>query len=179
MNLNPSSWPINDDVESEFRFWLTALRTSVGLGGLFVLAMALLITLLPKGSSHPGGEFAWNFWPSFVEVAFWLGMFAGMLWGASKRIGMALAATLPWQKPRSDREERGRFFGQWAAFAAMAGFFLWLAYQVAQAAGMIGVATVLAAFTPVETACWLAAGLFAAIAIAHRSRRHQTKESAP
>lgn len=178
MNINPSSWPINDDAESEFRFWSMALRSSVVLGGLFVLAMALLIALLPKGSGYPGGEFVWNFWPSFVEAAFWFGMFAGMLWAASKRLGMALAATLPWQAPRSDREATGRFFGQWSAFAALLGFFLWLAYQVALAAGMTEVATVLAAFTPLETACWLAAGLFAAVTFAYRSR-HPAKEPAP
>lgn len=175
MNLNPSSWPINDDADSEFRFWLKSLRSSLGLGGLFVLAMALLIALLPKGSDYPGGEFAWNFWPNFIEAAFWLGMFAGMLWGASKRLGMALAATLPWQEPRSDREATGRFFGQWAAFATLLGFFLWLADRVALTAGMTDVAMVLAAFTPLQTACWLAAGLFAAITIAHRSLR-PTKE---
>lgn len=171
MNLNLSSWPINDDVESEFRFWVKELRGAVGLGAIFALAMGIFIVLLPKGSGYPGGEFVANFWPGFVEAAFWLGMFAGMLKGASKRLGMALASTLPWQKPRSEKESTGRFFGQWSAFAAMCGFFLWLAYQVALAAGMTEVASVLAGFTPVETACWLAAALFAAVAIAHRPRR--------
>lgn len=171
MLINPSSWPINDDVESEFRFWVKELRTSVVTGGVFALVMFVLIALLPKGSAYPGGEFAWNFWPSFVEVAFWLGMFVGMLRGASKRLGMALASTLPWQKPRSERESTGRFFGQWSAFAAMTGFFLWLAYEVAQAADMTAMAKVLVALTPLETACWLTAGLFAAVALAHRPRR--------
>jgi len=171
MLINPSTWPINDDVESEFRFWVKELRTSVEIGGVFALVMFVLIALLPKGSAYPGGEFVWNFWPSFVEVAFWLGMFAGMLRGASKRLGMALASTLPWQKPRSERESTGRFFGQWSAFAAMTGFFLWLAYEVAQAADMTAMAKVLVALTPLETACWLTAGLFAAVALAHRPRR--------
>ncbi|PKO87772.1 MAG: hypothetical protein CVU18_09580 [Betaproteobacteria bacterium HGW-Betaproteobacteria-12] len=150
---------------------MKSLRRALELGGLFVLVMALVISLSPKGSDYPGGEFAWDFWPWFLEAAFWLGMFAGMLWGASQRLGMALAATLPWQEPRSDREATGRFFGQWAACASLLGFFLWLAYQLALAADMTEVAAVLAAFTPLETACWLAAGLFAAITVAHRSRR--------
>ncbi|MGE5469798.1 MAG: hypothetical protein ACM3X0_03255 [Bacteroidota bacterium] len=171
MNLNPARWPINDDVESEFRFWLTEFRGAIGLGAIFALAMGIFILFLPKGSGHPGGEFAGNFWPAFVEAAFWLGMFAGMLKGAGKRLGMALASTLPWQKPRSERERTGCFFGQWSAFAAMSGFFLWLAYQVALVAGMTEVASVLAGFTPLDTACWLAAALFAAIAMAHRPRR--------
>lgn len=171
MNLNPSSWPINDDAGSELHFWVTELRSSLALGAIFALAMGIFIILLPKGSAYPGAEFAGNFWPGFVEAAFWLGMLAGLLKGASKRLGMALASTLPWQKPRSERESTGRFFGQWSAFAAMSGFFLWLAYQVALAAGMTEVASVLAGLTPLETACWLAAALFAAVAIAHRPRR--------
>lgn len=175
MLINPSSWPINDDVESEFRFWVQELRTSVEMGAIFALATFVLIALLPKGSLHPGGEFAWNFWPSFVEVAFWLGMFIGMLRGASKRFGMALASTLPWQTPRSERESTGRFFGQWSAFAAMTGFFLWLADQVAHAADMAEMAAVMAALTPLETACWLTAGMFAAVALAHRPRRVGTQ----
>lgn len=170
MKINPANWPINDDVESEFRFWVKGLRRSIGLGAVFALAMGLFIAVLPKGSEYPGGEFAWNFWPYLVEVAFWLGMFAGLLWWASKRLGTALASTLPWQEPRSDRESTGRFFGQWSAFAAMAGFFLWLAHEVALAAELTAVATVLAAFTPIATTCWLAAGLFAAVAIAYRPR---------
>ena len=170
MNIHPANWPINEDVESEFRFWVKNLRNSVELGAILALAMGFLIFVLPKGIEYPGGEFAGNFWPYLIEVAFWLGMFAGLLWGGSQRFGMALAATLPWQEPHSDRESTGRFFGQWAAFAAMLGFFLWLAYQVALGAGMTEVASVLAAFTPLKTVCWIAAGLYAAVAIAHRRR---------
>ncbi|MDO9599091.1 MAG: hypothetical protein Q7J47_15350 [Azoarcus sp.] len=171
MKLNPSSWPINDDADSELRFWAKELRGSVVLGAIFALAMGIFIALLPKGSGYPGGEFMGNFWPGFVEVAFWLGMLTGLLMGASKRLGMALASTLPWQKPRSTRENTGRFFGQWSAFAAVSGFLLWLAYQFALAAGMTEVASVMAGLKPLGTACWLTAALFAAVAIAHRPRR--------
>lgn len=179
MNINPANWPINEDVESEFHFWVKGLRTSVGLGGVSALALGIFIAILPKGSEYPGGEFAWNFWPYLVEVAFWLGMFAGLLRGGSQRLGMALASTLPWQEPRSDRESTGRFFGQWSAFVAMLGFFLWLAYQLALATGMAEVAALLAAFTPLETACWISAGLFAAVALAHRSRARSCSPSRP
>ncbi len=168
MNINPANWPINEDVDSEFHFWVKELRTSVAFGAVLALAMGFLIALLPKGSEYPDGEFAWNFWPYLVEVAFWLGMFAGLLRAASQRLGMALASTLPWQEPHGDRESTGRFFGQWSAFAAMLGFFLWLAYQVALGAGMTEVAMVFAAFTPLQTVCWITAGLFAAVAITHR-----------
>lgn len=175
MNIHPASWPINDDVESEYRFWLQGFRASIGLGTVFAVATGLLIALLPKGSAHPAGEFAWNFWPYLVEVAFWLGMFGSLLWAGSKRLGLALASALPWQEPRSDREATGRFFGQWSAFAAMTGFFVWLAYEVALAAGINELAAALAALTPVATACWIAAALFAAVALT--TRRPRTRSS--
>lgn len=170
MNIHPAHWPINDDVESEYRFWLQGLRSAIGLGAVFAVATGLFILLLPKGSGHPGGEFAGDFWPYLVEVAFWLGMFGSLLWGGSKRLGMAMASSLPWRAPGSEREATGRLFGLWSAFAAMSGFFLWLAHEVALAAGLTGVVAVLAALTPIATACWLAAGLFAAIALIHRPR---------
>lgn len=177
MNTDLRSWPINDDAENELRFWLKELLASLGLGGVFGLATAVLIAFLPKGAAHPGGEFAWDFWPYLVEFAFWLGMFAGLLWGGSKRLGMALAAGLPWRAPVSEREETGRCFGQWSAFAALAGFFLWLAHQVALAARLPEVAAVMAAFSPVATACGLVAGLFAAVALAHRPRKQPRRLS--
>ena len=170
MNFDFRRWPINDDADSELRFWMNELLASLGLGGIFALAMGLLIAFLPKGDAYPAGQFAWEFWPYLVEVAFWLGMFVGLLWGTGKRVGMGLAAALPWQAPRSERESTGRFFGQWSAFTACAGFFLWLAPQVALAADMPEVAAPMAVLEPVGTACWLAAVLFATIAVAHRPR---------
>lgn len=171
MKIDLQHWPINEDAESEFRFWLQELLASLGSGAAFALAAGLLIAVLPPGDSHPGREFARDFWPYVVECAFWLGMLAGLLWGGSKRVGMALAATLPWQAPHSDKEQRGRFFGPWAAFAACIAFFLWLAHHAAVAAGLPEVAALFAAFKPVETACWLSSGVFAAVALAGRPRR--------
>jgi len=178
MNINPANWPINEDVESELQFWVKELRNSVVFGAVLALATGLIIAILPKGSEYPGGEFAWYFWPYLIEASFWLGMFAGLLRAAGQRFGMALGSTLPWQEPHGDGELTGRFFGQWSAFVAMMGFFLWLAYQFALAAGMTEVATMLAAFTPFEIVCWITAGLFAAVAIAHR-RRARLHEEAP
>lgn len=170
MPIDLRRWPINDDADSELRFWMNELLASVLLGGAFALAAGLLIAALPKGGDYPGAQFAWEFWPYLVECGFWLGMFVGLLWGTSKRLGMGLAAAQPWQAPRSERESTGRFFGQWSAFAACAGFFLWLTPQVAMAAGLEG-AALLAALAPVEATCWIAAGLFAIVAVAHRPRR--------
>jgi len=177
MNINPANWPINEDVDSEFHFWVTELRNSVAFGTALALVVGLGIALLPKGSEYPGGELAWNFWPYLVEVAFWLGMFAGLLRAAGQRFGMALASMLPWQEPHNDNESTGRFFGQWSAFAAMLGFFVWLAHQAALAAGLTEVAAVLAAFTPLEMVCWITAGLFAAVAITHRRRSRSGPEA--
>ena len=81
-------------------------------GAILALASGLFVVLMPKGSEYPAGEFAWNFCPYLVELAFWLGMFAGMHRGASQRIGMALALTQPWKEPLGDRESTGRFFGR-------------------------------------------------------------------
>jgi membrane protein implicated in regulation of membrane protease activity len=55
----------------------------------------------------------------------------------------------------------------------MTGFFVWLAHAVALAVGNQAAVTLLAAFTPVATTCWIAAGLFAAVALAHRPRVRQ------
>ena len=177
MHFDLRRWSINDDADNELRFWMNELLASLGLGGVFALATGLLIAALPKGDGNPGGQFAWEFWPYIVECAFWLGMFVGLLWGTSKRLGMGLAAALPWKAPSSDRERTGRFFGQWSAFAACTGFFLWLTPQVALALDMPEVMAPMAAFAPVEMACWLAAGLFAAVAMAHRPRRRQLPAS--
>lgn len=179
MPIDLRRWPINDDADSELRFWMNELLASLCLGGVFALAAGLLILALPKGADYPGAQFAWEFWPYLVECGFWLGMFVGLLWGSSKRLGMGLAATQPWKAPRSERESTGRFFGQWSAFAACAGFFLWLTPQVALAAGVPEVVALMAAMAPVETACWITAGLFAAVAVAHRPRRRGLPASGP
>jgi hypothetical protein len=177
MKIDLCNWPINDDAESELHCWLKELTASLRLGAIFALLTGVVITFLPKGGGHPGGELAGMFWTYLVEIAFWLGMLLGLLWGASKRLGAALSASLPWQPPRSEREATGRFFGQWAALAAVLGFFLWLAHQLALAAGLPEMAALLVAFPPVEVACALTAALFAAVALARRPySRHQRQE---
>lgn len=160
-------WAVNDDVENEFRFWLRELLAALRLGLLLGVAAALLIALLPRGEGHPGFAFARDFWIYLTECAFWLGMFVGMLWSAGKRLGAALAGTLPWREAVGGRADTGRFFGQWAAFAALLGFSLWLASQLAQAAR----SEILEGFAPLMTASWLSAGLFALVTVACRPAR--------
>lgn len=177
MPIDLRRWPINDDADSELRFWMNELLASLAFGAIFALAVGLLIAAQPKGEGNPLAQFAWEFWPYIVECGFWLGMFVGLLWGTGKRLGMGLAAARPWQPPRSERESTGRFFGQWSAFTGCTGFFLWLTPQVALAAGMPEVSTLMAAMAPIETTCWIAAGLFAVVAVAHRPRRRRLPES--
>lgn len=163
-------WPINEDADQELRYWMNELFGALRIGAVFAVATGLLITALPKGENHPGGQFLGDFWPYLVECAFWLGMLIGMLWGAGKRMGSALAGTLPWQEPKEERAATGRFFGQWSAFAALMGFFLWFTPQVALAAGMGDMALLTAGFLPVSSACWIAAGVFALVALVSRKR---------
>ncbi|MBS1191423.1 MAG: hypothetical protein H6R10_3215 [Rhodocyclaceae bacterium] len=177
MKIGPLRWNINEDADRELRYWMNELFAALGSGAVFALATGGLIALVPGGEDHAGGQFARDFWPYLVECAFWLGMFVGMLWGAGKRIGSALAGSLPWQEAKEDRQMTGRFFGQWSAFAALMGFFLWFTPQVALAAGLGDMALFTAGFIPVSTACWLAAGLFAAIALASR-RQPRTRRGA-
>ena len=177
MPIPPMQWKINEDAEEELSYWLRQLRDALVLGAVFSLATGILIALLPRGEGHPGAGFARDFWPYLVECAFWLGMFLGMLWGAGKRMGSALAGTLPWQELDEERRATGRFFGQWSALAALLGFFLWFTPQVALAAGMGDMARLTEGFLPFSTACWLAAILFAAIALV--SRRRSAMEGRP
>lgn len=165
MKLDPRHWPINDDAESELRFWVQELYGSLKCGTVSALVAGLLIALvLDEAGGRPIGDW----WPVLVEFAFWLGMFAGLLWGGSKRLGIALAAGLPWRKPRDERAERARFFGQWAAFSVCIAFFLWLAAEMAPATGMPAAATLVAALWPVQAACRAAGLLFGVIALLSR-----------
>lgn len=167
MNFDLQRWPINDDAESELRFWVRELFASLKAGTAGALLAGLLVALLlAKAGDHP----IVDLWPVLIEFAFWLGMFAGLLWGGSKRLGTALAAGLPWRAPRDERDERARFFGQWAAFAACIAFFLWLTAELVASLGLPEAATLAATLRPVQTACWLAGLLFGIVALAGRPR---------
>lgn len=170
MKLGRYKWTINEDADSELRFWMKELVGALRLGLVFGVATGVAIALLPGGEEGSGLAFLQAMWASLVECAFWLGMFLGLLWGAGKRLGSALAGTLPWQAAADERRATGRLFGQWAAMAALIGFFLWLAGEIALAAGMQAMAMFTAGFTPLVTTCWIAAGLFALVAVATRRR---------
>jgi hypothetical protein len=177
MHLGHFKWPINGDADSELRFWMNALLKALGLGLVFGVATGISIALLPDGEEGSGAEFMQTMWAYLVECAFWLGMFIGLLWSTGRRVGMALAGSLPWQRAEDERRATGRLFGQWAAFAALAGFFLWLFREVAAAAGLQAMALFAGGFSPVVSACWLSAGLFALVAVG--SRRWAALKRAP
>lgn len=170
MDFRISRWKINEDIDGELCYWVRALLAALRLGALLALACGLLVAALPA-ADDPASEFARGFWPWLVECAFWLGMLLGMLWAAGKRIGASLAGTLPWIETADERIATGRLFGQWAAFTALAGFCVWLAGKVAVAAGMPGMAGLIAGLDPLATACWLSALLFVLVTGASRVRR--------
>lgn len=170
MQFGQFKWGINEDADSELRFWAKELLGALRLGLVFGVAMGIAIALLPGGEEGSGLAFVKAMWASLVECALWLGIFLGLLWGAGKRLGAALAGTLPWQAAVDERRATGRLFGQWAVMAALVGFFLWLALEVAGAAGMPAMAMLAAGLTPLMGACWLTAGLFALVAVASRRR---------
>lgn len=170
MQIGKWRWAINEDADSELRFWMNELLGALGLGAVFAVATGIAIAFLPRGEEGSGLEFARAMWAHLVVCAFWLGMLIGLLWGTGKRLGAALAGTLPWEEAGDERRATGRLFGQWAGFAALAGFFLWLVREVAVVVGMQAMALFAGGFTPVMSACWLAAGLFAMVAVASRRR---------
>lgn len=170
MQFGQWRWSINEDADSELRFWMKEGVEALRLAMVFGVASGIAIACLPEGEEGSALAFVRAMWAYLVECAIWLGMFVGLLWGAAKRIGAALAGTLPWQELKDERRATGRLFGQWAAFAALAGFFVWLTREVAVAAGMQAMALFAAGFTPMMYACWLTAGLFALVAAASRRR---------
>lgn len=173
MHNDPWRWlPINDDVDAEFHFWKDELLASLRLALLFAVATGALIGLWPAGDGRQQGlAFARDYWTYLVEAAFWLGYLIGLLWGAGKRLGAALAGSLPWAPPRADggREATARFFGQWAAFFVLAGGLVYLAR------GLLAVVEpkLLAfggALAPVQLAAFLTAAVFTLFALLARRR---------
>lgn len=168
-------WPaINEDIDAEFSYWLRELLAAVRLAAIAALAGGMVIAALPDAGAGTATDFAQKLWPQLVECAFWLGMFVGLLWGAGKRLGAALAGGLPWQDlAGQERRATGRQFGQWAAFTAMFGFFVWLSHQVAliiQSGGDSPLVAATAALAPLWQAGFIASGIFAAVALACRRR---------
>ena len=108
--------PLNTDVEAEFHYWTGQLRGAVVTALVVAVACGAAITLLPGRAEDPDGYgFMKAHWPHLLEVAFWFGLLVGLVWSAAKRLGGALAGSLPW-KPEADcceQESSARLFGGW------------------------------------------------------------------
>lgn len=170
---------INEDVDAEFNYWKERFLFSVWSAIAFTLATATMILFWPNGSgSSELRNFVRDFWTLFIECAFWFGFLLGLLWGAAKRIGSSLSATLPWQSmdQLSSRAATARFFGQWASGLALAGIFLWLTQQLGARADA-NLASFFAFLTPLITACFTSSAIFAGIAIVRRERSYKSAHS--
>lgn len=160
--------PVNDDVEAELHYWVGQLRSALGLALAFAVATGVGIAVLPgEVGGGDGYAFLKEYWTYVTEAAFWLGMLSGLLWGAGKRFGSALAGSLPWHKAEecSEGEVQGRCFGQWGVFSALAGLGLWLAHEITVIASEGGPAALFtSALEPLWSACFLSAAAFVALA---------------
>jgi hypothetical protein len=173
-----TSWTVNDDLESEFRYWLTELLGALKAGALLGVATGLAIALLPRMPSDSAIGFIRDFWVYLVEFAFWLGMLLRMLWSAGKRIGAGLGGSLPWQEPKSEMAGTARFFGQSSTFAAMLALALWLVILIGATSPGDAAADVVSGIAkPLMTASWLATGLFALVALACRLALHERRKA--
>jgi hypothetical protein len=125
---------INEDVDAEFGYWKSQLLFSAWTATGSAVAVCAAIAFWPPGSGNPElRSFALQFWTLLAECAFWFGFLLGLLWGAARRLGAALAGSLPWQ-PLQRRDRRAvfsRFCGQGGVGFAMAGAFIWLAWRLA------------------------------------------------
>lgn len=164
---------INENVDAEFEYWKSQLVHAAWTATGFAVAACGVIAFWPQGSGDPELRgFARQFWTLFAECAFWSGFLLGLLWGAAKRLGAALAGTLPWQPPQQlgNRAATARVFGQAAVGFAMAGVFLWITGRLARL-GEAGAAMSWFDPVPLMQACAGAAVVFAAVAVIGRDRR--------
>ena len=165
---------INEDVDAEFNYWKEQFLFSVWTAIGFALATGILIILWPDGIGNSElRNFVRDFWTLFIECVFWLGFLLGLLWGAAKRIGSSLSATLPWQSIHqiSPRAATARFFGQWASCLALAGIFLWLTQQLGSRADAY-VASLFSFLTPLITTCFVSSAIFSGVAVIRRERSY-------
>ncbi|OWW21048.1 hypothetical protein [Noviherbaspirillum denitrificans] len=114
-------------LEAEFQFWKSQLVMSAWIGVAFAVAGGMLIAGWPVGVGDAQVRaFVQETWPPFVEAAFWTGFLTGFLLAAARRMGCALAGTVPWKKPTSPVR---RYLGQTACCLGFGAISLWGAQQ--------------------------------------------------
>lgn len=162
-----SGTPVSDEaLTNEFDYWKAHFLCSAWLAAGAGFAMGLLILLWPAGVGSPDvRSFVRQLWTAFVECGFWLGFLIGLLWAASRRVGCALAGTLPWAQTNENRLRNfARMFGQTGCIAACGSCLLWLAiYFVVQLvpAGH----TLMATLIKLVYTGWVSAGLFVLLSV--------------
>jgi hypothetical protein len=166
---------INDDATAELHFWKDQLLLAVCSAAGFVLAALAAIAFWPPDSGNPElRAFVRQFWSLFIECALWLGFLLGLLWGAARRLGCALAGSLPWQPPPGRRAAIVRGSGQAGACFALAALLLSIFRQLPGLAEA-GTAPLLAALAMLTPACLGLAALCALAAVAGRPAPGKTR----
>ncbi|HZW20731.1 hypothetical protein [Noviherbaspirillum sp.] len=167
MRFFSSSTPVTDEaLNAEFNFWKDHFLRSAWLAVGSGVGMGLILLFWPAGSGNDEvRSFARQLWTAFVECGFWLGFLVGLFWAASRRIGCALAGTVPWASPESGRMQGiARIFGQSGCAAAFISGLLWLAiYFVHQLAPTDHALTTM--LIQLVYTGWTSAGVFVLLAI--------------
>lgn len=118
-------------LEAEFLFWKSQFVLSIWIAAAFAVITGVLIAVWPVDIGDAQFRaFVREMWPPFVEFALWFGLLIGLLWAAARRIGCALAGTVPWEKPDDARQiVTQRLLGQVACCLAFGASSLWMAQQ--------------------------------------------------
>lgn len=118
-------------LEAEFLFWKAQFVLSLWIAVTFAVMTGVLIAFWPPGLGDAElRAFVREVWPPFVEFALWFGFLIGLLWAAARRIGCALAGTVPWEMTDDGRPFAARrFLGQAAVCLAFGASLLWMAQQ--------------------------------------------------
>lgn len=118
-------------LDAEFHFWKAHFVSAIWTALAFAIITGVLIACWPAGMGDVQFRaFVREVWPPFAEFALWFGFLMGLLWAAARRIGCALAGTVPWEKPKDARSSVAhRFLGQAACCLAFGAASLWMAQQ--------------------------------------------------
>jgi hypothetical protein len=141
----PFSWPgavVSDaELTAEFNFWKNHFLGTACLAAACAVMSGILIAGWPADAGKPElRSFVKQLWTAFVEFAFWFGFLVGLLLAASRRIGCALAGTVPW---RQTKKRIASQCGQAACGLFFGSCLLWVGIQFARQLGDDATGTVL------------------------------------
>lgn len=141
----PFSWPgaaVSDAaLNAEFNFWKDHFLGTICLAATCAVMGGFIIAGWPENAGSPVlRSFVKQLWTAFVEFAFWSGFLVGLLCAASRRIGCALAGTVPWAQKKMRVASQ---FGQAACGLFFGACLLWVGIQFARQLGDDATGTVL------------------------------------